>query len=68
MNDEVIEVVAIDTPNADVQILEEALGALGLAPSSFANLETGMATTFLLTDKDGKKIDVQELLATDIKG
>ena len=39
-----LEVVAIDTPNADVQILEEALGALGLTPSSFANLETGMAT------------------------
>lgn len=55
MNDEVIEVVAIDTPNADVQILEEALGALGLTPSSFANLETGMATTFLLTDTDGEK-------------
>ena len=55
MNDEVIEVVAIDTPNADVQVLEEALGALGLAPSSFANLETGMATTFLLTDADGEK-------------
>ena len=54
MNNEVIEVVAIDTPNADVQILEEALGALGLAPSSFANLETGMATTFLLTDTDGE--------------
>ena len=55
MNDEVIEVVAIDTPNADVQILEEALGALGLTPSSFANLETGMSTTFLLTDTDGEK-------------
>ena len=63
MNDEVIEVVAIDTPNADVQILEEALGALGLSPSSFANLETGMATTFLLTDADGEK-ELAETVAT----
>ena len=63
MNDDVIEVVAIDTPNADVQVLEEALGALGLTPSSFANLETGMATTFLLTDKDEEK-ELAETVAT----
>ena len=50
MQDESIEVVAIDSPNQDVPVIEEALAAAGLTPSSFSNLETGMATTFIVTD------------------
>lgn len=60
MSLESIEVVAIDTPNADVPVLEEALCALELNPSSFSNLETGMATTFLIAEnqKEAEKLAV----------
>ena len=63
MSQETIEVVAIDTPNLDVPIVEEALCALELSPSSFSNLETGMATTFLIT-KDKRQA---EMLAASTK-
>ncbi|MBR4675138.1 MAG: 50S ribosomal protein L11 methyltransferase [Victivallales bacterium] len=58
MTQESIEVVAIDTPNADVPVLEEALCALELNPSSFSNLETGMATTFLIAEN---KVEAEKL-------
>lgn len=61
MSQESIEVVAIDTPNTDVPILEEALCALELNPSSFSNLETGMATTFLIAED---KADAEKLAAS----
>ena len=61
MSQESIEVVAIDTPNADVPILEEALCALELTPSSFSNLETGMAVTFLIAND---KEEVEKLAST----
>ena len=63
MQDESIEVVAIDSPNQDVPVIEEALAAAGLTPSSFSNLETGMATTFIVTDGRNEAEDT----ASDIR-
>ena len=49
-SDDVIQAVVISGVNADVPVLEEALLALELAPSSYASLETGMANTFLVEE------------------
>ena len=51
-SDDVIQAVVISSVNADVQVLEEALAALELAPSSYASLETGMANTFLVEEDE----------------
>lgn len=48
----VMQAVAITSPNADVPVIEEALTAIDLAPSSFSSLETGMATTFLVEETE----------------
>lgn len=45
-----IPTIVIDSPNADVPVLEEALIALDLTPSSYSNLETGRAATYLVTN------------------
>lgn len=60
MANETIEVVAIDSPNQDVPVIEEALGALEIVPSSFSNLETGMATTFIVTDNEAEAAELAD--------
>ena len=49
---EVIQAVVISSANADVPVLEEALTALELTPSSYASLETGRANTFLVEEDE----------------
>ncbi len=49
-SDEVIQTVVITSVNGDVPVLEEALSALELSPSSYASLETGKANTFLVEE------------------
>ena len=50
MSDSVIEAVVIEVANRDVEVLEEALGALELTPASYTDLETGVTTTYLVTE------------------
>ena len=45
-----INVVVISSPAEDVPVLEEALSALELSPSSYSDVETRRAQTFLLAD------------------
>ena len=47
-----IHVVVISSPAEDVPVLEEALSALELTPSSFSDVETKRAQTFLLADDE----------------
>ncbi len=67
-NDEVIQAVVISSVNADVPVLEEALAALELAPSSYASLETGKANTFLVEENEAaarqRASQVEEYLAS----
>ena len=45
-----LHVVVITSPGIDVPVLEEALAATGLTPSSYTSRETGLGTTYLIAD------------------
>ena len=45
-----LHVVVITSPGIDVPVLEEALAAAGLTPSSHTSRETGLGTIYLIAD------------------
>ncbi len=45
-----LHVVVITSPGVDVPIIEEALAAVGLTPSSYTSRATGLGATYLIAD------------------
>jgi len=62
--DSSIPTIVLETPNADVPVLEEALAALELSPSSYSSLETGRAHSYVVADS----VEQANSLAEKIRG
>lgn len=64
----VLHVVVITSAGADVPILEEALAAAGLTPSSYTSRETGQGATYLLADGPDEVEALRQTAADALSG